>query len=273
MDWLKDKKNQPIAAGILIGVILIVGFCVWFFMLRKPADQAAPMDASAQTAAPAATGAPVPGDASATPPATGQPGDASATAPAASTPGAPGQPAAAGTAASAPAGTNVAAVTPMETWRSDPFQPIGYKGGKKGPQPKPHIRDFPFERLPVKVVWDKNGEDVRKMKPEIQQPSRRMAGILLNDRVYAILESGGTSQVVQPGDYTLDRLAMVERIEPDRVVLKTVDAKPRYITVKMAASPTIQSASTASPSGPMPAPMAPGPRGPVPMNGPRDAIP
>jgi type II secretory pathway component PulC len=78
-----------------------------------------------------------------------------------------------------------------------------------------------------------------------------MAGILLGDRVYAIIETNGATQVVQPGDYTTDRLAIVQRIEPDKVVLKTVDEKPRTVTVRMAASPTVQSPSVPStPSGP-----------------------
>lgn len=126
------------------------------------------------------------------------------------------------------------------------------------------IRDFPFTTLPGVTISRK----VQKEKPEIQQPPRRMAGILLNDRVYAIIESGTGSEVVQPGDYLKDRLAMVQRIEPDKVVLKTVDEKPRYITVRMASS-AHQAAPVISNSGPtgmapmMPArnlraPMAPG---------------
>lgn len=257
MDWLKDKKNQPIVAGIAIGVVVIVVACLWFFVLR-PAPAATATDATAtpdqtaqQTPGGPTPGAPAPGVTPAVP----GPGDARPAAPAtgAAAPAAPGQPGQPATpaqpAAGAPVpGVKVASVTPMETWRGDPFQPIGYKPTPKVTN-KPHIRDFPFDRLPVRVVWDKAGNDRRKQKAEIQQPSRRMAGILLNDRVYAIIEAGGVSQVVQPGDYTTDRLAMVERIEPDRVVLKTVDEKPRYITVKMAASPMAQSGS-GSPSAP-----------------------
>lgn len=259
MDWLKDKKNQPIVIGIAVGLIVVIGVCVWFFALRPSGGAATPGGTTPPTAnagsepsappanggtsagAPAAGSAPAPGGAAApvaTPPAAGTTAPAGASAPAGG---------AAPTGAAAPAaasGTKTASVVPMETWRSDPFQPIGYKAVKKGPQPKPHIVDFPFERLPVKVTWDKNGRSRAKLKPEIQQPARRMAGILLNERVYAILESGGVSQVVKPGDYTTDRLATVERIESDRVILKTVDAKPRYIVVKMAGSPTAEAANS-----------------------------
>ena len=63
---------------------------------------------------------------------------------------------------------------------------------------------------------------------------RRMAGLLLSGRVYAILETNGTTEVVQPGDSLNDRLATVDRIESDKVILKTTDKTPRYITVRMA---------------------------------------
>jgi hypothetical protein len=162
-----------------------------------------------------------------------------------------------------PAGvTEVASAQPMEAWRGDPFLPIGYKPPPKSAvQPKPRIADFPFMKLPVSLPA--GGEKAKKIeKPEIVQPSRRMAGILLDDRVYAIIETNGVSQVVQPGDYTTDRLALVERIEPDKVVLKTVDEKPRYITVKMAASPISQSQDDMSAP---PIPSRPGmPRAPAP---------
>jgi len=101
----------------------------------------------------------------------------------------------------------------------------------------------------------------------VQQPSRRMAGILLGDRVYAIIETNGIAQVVQPGDYTTDRLAVVERIEPGKVVLKTVDEKPRYVAVRMAASPVSQTVTPSQPTGPG-QPNFPGPPGIRPPNAP-----
>jgi len=264
MEWLNDKKNQPIVIGVLVGIIAIVGFCIWFFGIRKPAP---PVDTTAQTQpmAPAADGSQPaqPGaDASGAPagPA-GAPGGA-----AVGQPGATGQTPPAGGSATAPAGAapagavQVASVKPMETWRPDPFQPIGYKPPKQV-RVTPPIRDFPFEQM---FAHRRRGSSGNAPKAEIQQPSRRMAGILLGDRVYAILETNGATQVVQPGDYTTDRLAIVQRIEPDKIVLKTVDEKPRYVTVRMAASPVVQSASSApAPSGP-----APGNYGPPGVGGP-----
>lgn len=256
MEWLNDKKNQPIVAAIAIAVIVVVGFCIYWFGFRKPpADTSAEMPsqtaatdsapAGTQPTAPVGPGGP-PSTPGATPPPTGQPGVAS-------TPGAAGGQVA--TATRTP-GARVASITPMETWRPDPFQPIGYKPPSVV-HVAPPIRDFPFEQL-FRHRRKKVGGDE---KPEIQQPSRRMAGILLGDRVYAIIETNGATQVVQPGDYTTDRLAIVQRIEPDRVVLKTVDEKPRFVSVRMAASPTVQSPSGSSMQG------TPGPNSYVPPGG------
>lgn len=262
MDWLKDEKNQPIVAGILIGIIVIVGVCMWLFVFRKPAATPAPVDQTAQTT-PGTLGAPGMDGTMAPGMAPGAPGDVA---------GATGQPAASGTPGAAPAAATATATQvaaggrPMETWRGDPFQPIGYKPPRPGQlQPKPHIRDFPFEALPNR---SKGPEDNKKETPEIQQPSRRMAGILLNDRVFAILEANGVSEVVQPGDRTKDGLATVQRIEADRVVLKTIDEKPRYITVRMAASPIVQTPVMSNPVN-VGAPGMPGgrmgPMAPMPM--------
>lgn len=232
MEWLKDKKNQPIVIAIASVVIVGVLVFVYFSYIKAPSTP----DQSAATPGVTA-GAPPAVDPSTLPPGSAPP----AAAPAAS-PAAPGTPAAAPAAATATAtagvapaaGKNaqVASITPMETWRGDPFLPIGYKAKKVAHVTAP-IRDFPFMTLPGVSI----SRTLKREKPEIQQPSRRMAGILQNDRIYAIIESNGESHVYQPGDYTIpDRLAMVQRIEPDKVVLKTVDDKPRYITVRMAAS-------------------------------------
>ena len=74
--------------------------------------------------------------------------------------------------------------------------------------------------------------------PEPAQPARRMAGLLLNDRVYAMIETGDKTEIVQPGQTLEDGLASVVRIEKDKVVLKTTSTPARYLLVRMAASPT-----------------------------------
>ncbi len=228
MEWLKNPKNTPIVGAIAGVIILVALFSMWWFVLRTPSAPEAPQDQAAMPAEAV--------DPNAAPDAV--PVDAGAPAPAPDE-AAPVDPSAAPAPAAPPAGEQVASAQPMETWRADPFLPIGYKPPPKAKvQPKPRIMDFPFMKLPVKITTAGVGKKVEK--PEIAQPSRRMAGILLDDRIYAIIETNGVSQVVQPGDYTTDRLALVERIEPDKVVLKTVDDKPRYITVKMASSPIVQ---------------------------------
>ena len=225
MEWLKDPKNQPIVAAIAAVVIIAAGFCAYWFGMRTPS---APPPDQAQVQPDAMPDAGVPMD------------------PAADMGGGVEPPAPEAAPAAQPDQAQVASAQPIETWRTDPFQPIGYKQPAKVKPPKPRIVDFPFMKIPIKFPVG-GGKGEKWEKPEQPQPSRRMAGILLNDRVYAIIEANGVSQVVQPGDYTTDRLALVERIEPDKVILKTTDEKPRYITVKMAASPTVQTTESSMP--------------------------
>ncbi len=273
MDWLKDKKNQPIAAAIAAVVILaVVG--VFFFVNRSSSGGGAP----AADATGASSAMPPGPSAGAPPPAPGSAaGPANATAPPASTPGAPGapttpgaqatgaspaQPGVGGAAAAGakPAGGVQVAVKPMEIPRADPFMPQGYKkpSGKKKKIPIP-IADFPMPA--IYNVASRPVDD--SGMPERPQPPRRMAGLLLDGKVFAIIESNGKTDIVQPGDTLSDRLAIVERIERDKVVLKTTGDKPRYLVVRMASSP--QEAQPISSGGPGPGP-APGP--PMPMRPP-----
>lgn len=237
MDWLKDKKNQPIVAGILAVVIVAAVVLVYMTQFRGSAPEmpATTGDMSADGMAPPDSSGMMPPDTSGAPGA--MPG-----APAGGT--APGTPAAA---PAAPAGVQMASATPMETWRGDPFLPVGYKPPVKNKvKPKPRIIDFPFYKFPTPPK-----ELPPELVPEPQQPVRRMAGILLNDRVYAIIESNGQSEIVQPGDVLKDRLAKVEKIEADKVILKTTTDHPRYLVVRMASSPNANdtSMSSGSPMG------------------------
>lgn len=142
---------------------------------------------------------------------------------------------------------------PMETWRDDPFLPVGYKQPTIIKRPVPPIYDLPIPDLPRYHKIDDGGQKVEQV---VQQPMRRMAGLLLSGRVYAILETNGKTEVVQPGDTLNDRLAMVDRIERDKVILKTVDKVPRYITVRMAGASRVDVSTPAAPAGggaPLPA--------------------
>lgn len=252
MDWLKDKKNQPIVAGIAAVVILGVGALMYFtFFKAPPATPATPpattgdpmaqpgMDPMAQPGAdPMAAGTP-PADPNAA---------AGGAAPAGAQPG-------------TGAGKTETAAVPMEAWRTDPFLPPGYKPPKTGAvKLKQPIRDLPMFKIPLPPP-PPPPEDI----PPLAQPVRRMAGLILGDKVYAIVETGGKNQVVQPGDMLEDRLAMVDRIEKDRVILRTVDKKPRYLVVRM--SQGVRTETAATPSGPSnryPRPGGPRPPGGMP---------
>lgn len=257
MDWLKDKKNQPIVAAIAAIVIVGVAALLYFTMFKGDSDSAESAPPQVDPAGMDGGMPPMPGG---MPPMPGaMPQD-----------GAQGmdQGAAPAAAPAAKTGGDQATAAPIEVARKDPFLPIGYKPPPKGVRkPIPHITDFPFISLP----HPRRDEDEKKNEKEEPQPSRRMAGLLLNGRVYAIIETNGKTEVVQPGDTLDDRLAMVERIEQDKVVLKTITgAKPRYITVRMAAAPktdyvTTSSGSESAPLGPYtggPMPPMPFPMGP-----------
>ena len=222
MDWLKDKKNQPIIA--IAAAVIIVGVLV--FVLR-PMIFGGGSSGDTGSDAPAAdtSGAQMSTDPNMAPP--GTPAATPAAVPAGATP--------------AQSGTQTAQAsngpTPMEKWRSDPFLPVGYKPPKKQAVRKLPIMDFPFPRIPI----PKKDDDIVQIQDTVQ-PVRRMAGLLLNNRVYAIIEQNGTTQIVQPGTMLNDHLAIVEKIEQDKVILKTTGKNPRYLIVRMASSPEAQSA-------------------------------
>ena len=130
-----------------------------------------------------------------------------------------------------------APIKPMEAWRADPFQPIGYKK----PSNKAGKRVIRIVKFPQKVnyyPWELIATARPRPTPVISkeptftpQPYRRMAGILMNGRVFAIIETNGQYDIVKPGDMLTDKLATVEKIMRDRVILKSTDPKPRYMTV------------------------------------------
>lgn len=230
MDWLKDKKNQPIVA--LIAAVVIVGVAVFMYFTMFKSDSP---DTGTDTATmpDPAMNTPAP-DPNAAPAASAQPAVA----------------------------VEVASAGPTEAYRSDPFLPIGYKPPPKndGPRPKPHIYDLPIP--PPLFSYPSQGREITPVY-EAPQPARRMAGLMLNGKVYAIIETNGASEIVQPGQQLKDGLATVEKIERDKIILKTTDDKPRYLTVTMAANRQSSAYSGGDsggsmPSGPMPGPPMPG---------------
>ena len=90
----------------------------------------------------------------------------------------------------------------------------------------------------------------------------------MNSRIYAIIETDGRTEIVQPGDMLKDRLARVERIDRDQVVLKTTGPKPRRIVVRFSGSPkTGNQTGGMMPGGMMPGGMGPGAMAPGIMRG------
>lgn len=142
----------------------------------------------------------------------------------------------------------------MLNYRKDPFLPVGYKPPKIKKKQPPPIVDFPFISLP----HPGRDDEAKNAPPEEPQPTRRMAGLLLNGRIFAIIETNGKSEIVQPGDMLSDRLARVERIERDKVVLKTTTGKnPRRLIIRMAAAPQTDTGGGGAEVGPT-RPMGPG---------------
>lgn len=221
MNWLNDKKNQPIVVGALVGIIAIV----LVIILVLP-------NLNSGGGSPSATPPPPM-------PQTG-PSGAAPTAPVEPSAPAPRQEQ---PAARPAANDQVALAGPMETWRKDPFLPIGYKPPKKPKKVMPIIYDLP---IPDLARYNRAAERVKETTiPEPPQPSRRMAGLLLSDRVYAILETNGKTEIVQPGDTLGDGLAKVDRIEPDQVILKTLNpghprAPSRPLVVKMTSASQVE---------------------------------
>ncbi|MCL6518605.1 MAG: hypothetical protein K6T99_02120 [Armatimonadetes bacterium] len=227
--WLQDSKNLPIVAagtGILIIVVALM-FLKLYGVIggTPPAESDMEM---AQQSSPQQMGSPEP-----LPPGMGTPSESTQTAP-----GAP-QP------SPAPAETTTATVAeakqpPMLPYRKDPFMPF------TGPPTRTQalmalvptvqrIRIAPAEVRPIQPK--KVEEEAEEVLPP--QPFRRVAGILWNGKVKAILETEGEVQIVQPGDVVTKggSKVRVESIEPDGVVLKTLDTRvPMAIKVQLAGS-------------------------------------
>lgn len=239
---INDKKNLPIVVGAVVVLLAVVGF-VGFKTLKGPEIPPAPTQTASATpgmdtsaTAPGTTPSPTPGATSpapvtpaATAPTAGAPGMPGG--PATGAPGAPGAPGMA--TPGQPAATDMAKAivpVPRELYRPDPFAPLNE--GKKGPKGPP-----PVQRLDVPMLGRLFAQppalppsDVVAITPE---PQRRVAGILLGNRVSALLQTPDGFETVTPGG-TLRDGSIVQRIERDRVIIKTADQRPRIIEIKLA---------------------------------------
>lgn len=253
-NWLNDKKNLPIVLGALAG-ILIVAFLLIRAMSGGAPEPTPATDATTPMAAPGSPGSPPKGM---MPPVSPGSGGAPGAVPPGPSPGTGG---ASGTAVASAAGASGGKQKPepLEEYRDDPFQL--YWG------PKPHRTKMTFTAKLTKP-------DIRKISPikiEVEQedvlppqPERRMAGIMKNGRVFAIIESEGKATIVKPGQ-TLDEYVAVDRILPDKVILRSIKTKkPVFIEVpKSVGRITAKPAPTTT----APAPRAPGYTPPPPPRG------
>ena len=115
-------------------------------------------------------------------------------------------------------------------YRQDPFLPFDYKPPSR--RPKPRVMLPPVGPLVVPKEWRVKPAPRDDVLPP--QPPRRMSGVMHNGRVYAIMESGGETIVVKPGDIVESGNVRVDAIEPDRILLSWLRTKkPIPIEVRL----------------------------------------
>jgi hypothetical protein len=231
MNWLQDKKNLPIVIAITVAVMLGAGYFL-YSQIKASSPEAvdtssAPQTRVAQGQSPDASPVGSPG-ASTAPPAASTSAPTAPTAPTSNVrpgggpTGAPAQ----------PGKTQVAAMPmPKEAFRDDPFLPIDYHPPVKMVKGRMVIiiPEVPRIFLPKPPVLSHINPNL------IPQPPRRVAGIIYSSRVTALLQTPDGWETVRPGDKLRDG-TMVDRIERDRVVLRTTDDHPRLVEVKLAAA-------------------------------------
>lgn len=238
ISWLNDRKNMPIV--IAIAAILLV----LFFVLMKVTGR---IGGSAEKE----EGTTV-----------AQGGAGSTTGTQGSVPGAmpgmmPGAPMMPGMMPGMMGGTSQQATVaaapavkqpPMLPYRKDPFEPLGGQPSKID-RLASMIPSVPRVRLQPVTVELPDSALAEALPP---QPNRRVAGIMWNGKVSALLETNGEIDIVKPGSVINkgNSKVVVEKIMPDSVILKTLDTKkPHTIRVGLAGSP---SAAAASPITSMP---------------------
>lgn len=229
ISWLNDKKNLPIIiAGV--AVILIV-FFVFMFMSGKKKSTDTAADATKTTTATTTASQTAPGM---------MPG---------MMPGMPGMTGmgAQTAVAEAPPGEDL---PPMLPYRKDPFVPLD-------PTPIPTKTDRIIAQIPAAPrarLFPSAPSLAETAKEEVlpPQPTRRVAGVMWNGQVSAILETNGQYDVVRPGSVVNkgNSKVVVEKIQSDSIVLKTLDTdKPMTIKVGLAGSPSASTGTSTSAPG------------------------
>lgn len=247
--WIEDPKNAPKVAAVFGVVLLLAAFVVLKSMGVIGGGGGAAMTPDMGATPPEQTAPGPSGPAPATPP------------PAAPAPAGPAGPTDAAATAQTPApGAAASTDGPMLPYRKDPFVPFAGRPTKKDVISLiiPTLRRPRIAPAPVTEMQDEQ-EAADALPP---QPFRRMAGVLWNGRVSAILETNGETDIVRPG-MEINRggsRALVESITQDSIILKTLDTKtPQTVVVGMAGSVTGNSATGATTPGGGPDMMQNGP--------------
>jgi hypothetical protein len=233
MDFLNDPKNRPYVIGGTIVVLAVAALLVWM-MLRSRGTASTGLSPAGPVvpAQPGAVGTGGPGG----PVGTGASpaGEGGPLPPEGSTVGAVPSPAA----APAPAGeaTQVALANPLPS-RADPFQRVeGHKSVTRLSLPRVMVRKREAEFLPAEATEER----------QVATTEKRMAGIVWDGGIAAILVDEDKSYVVRPGDVignmkvvAIRRNSLTLRIGSER--LEEVFLRP--------AAPRYRQAGTGAPTG------------------------
>ena len=252
MEWLKDKKNLPIVVALAVFFVLAAGGLIAFELgAFNGSSSAAPTPIASGTPPPTPGGAPMPMRVGPMPP-RGMPGMPS---------GVRGMPTAPG-----PAAANPAAKLPAKSDAVNPAvgpDPFYIPGGQRkiaseqaaAAGPKLSVRDrigpldlfqihVPEPPAPPIIPTDNSGG----ISPGTQTnaaPLPRFSGVITGENgINAILESGGQSQTVKPGD-TLPDGSQVQSIQTTSVTLRT--AGGAVVSLPLSAGTPDQ--GTTSPNG------------------------
>ncbi len=245
-DWLNDKKNLPIIIGIT-AVVVVAAFAIVYLTMFRDSGGGEPAPPTAGTGYPTAPdmgGAPSPG----------VPAPSDGTVP--PQPGQPEQPTAASPTQEPESGAAADKKVALLPSRPDPFLPLDYKPPKRAQKP-------PLVLPPIGILVPPKSVDQRARKSVTEevlppQPPRRMAGILYNSKIHAILETSGEAIVVKPGDIVENGNVRVDSIEPNRIILSWLRTKkPIPIEVRMSDSFTGESPISTFGSGEFPGPATP----------------
>jgi len=224
---VNEQKKKMIMTGVAAGLALMLAFAsLWFTMiapmLKERAENAE--DSSSETTTTTDTSSSTTASAPYSP----------------YMPGVPGMPTATGVGTTSATGTGTEeaakSLPPAEKSRQDPFRPL------VPPPPPPADWQVLSASLPPITIARPGAKVVREEQAEAAVPEvgtevpRRVVGVVTGKRAYAILEQEGQTTVVRPGDVLPD-LARVERIEPNRVLLRR-NGRPIWVPLQASGEAT-----------------------------------